>query len=61
MCNEILKYYSVVRPQLREEPEFTRIAFVLRYALREKLSVEDVCEAIIHLIPDQRELWLIKP
>lgn len=60
--NPILKYQRLIRPNLHSEPAFARLAFVLRYACVRPASrmvhVSEVCDALVELIPEQRELWL---
>ena len=62
--NPILRWYAILRPQLWEAPDFEKVAFVLRDACcrkstgGERIEVEDVCDALAELMPEQREFWL---
>lgn len=60
--NPILNWQRMLKPNLPSEPEFTRLAFVLHYACTRPrgcmVHVSEVCDALVELIPEQRELWL---
>lgn len=59
--NPVLRYFSIIRPQLWEAPEWERVAFVLHYAMVQRRKGEDwdvVTDALAELIPENREFWL---
>jgi len=63
--NPILKFFSGVRPQLWDAPDFERVAFVLHHAAYTKLTPyiekptwDQLTDALAEIVPEQREVWL---
>ena len=58
--NEIIRYFKIVRPQLWDEPDFQRVAFLLHHisVQRETIDWDVICDAFIDLLPEQKEFWL---
>src|SRR3990172_8773825 len=60
--NPIVKWFRILRPQLWDAPDFEKVAAVISYACHLPMSkivrVEEVCEALADLLPEQREFWL---
>ena len=60
--NQILRWFSTLRPQLFDAPEFERFGHLMRYVSQRPMdkfiSTVEIFEALVTLIPEQREFWL---
>jgi hypothetical protein len=58
--NSIIRYFKTVRPELWNESEAQRAAFVLHHSLVHSTTpdLNEVTDALAELIPEQREFWL---
>lgn len=60
MNNPIVRYFTIVRPHIVDDPEPLRVGLILRHALThsEKPTLAKVLEALVYYVPEQREYWL---
>jgi len=58
--NPVLRYFTIVRPQLWKAPDFEKVAFVLNHVTRKGVheNWNDITDALAELVPEQREFWL---
>lgn len=59
--NKVLRYFSIVRPQIWDAPEHEKVAFLLSHGLSNGGGVSqwiDLTDALAELIPENREFWL---
>lgn len=58
--NPVLRYFTIVRPQLWDAPDFERVAYVLSHVTRKGNHEDwtDITDALAELVPEQREFWL---
>ena len=57
--NPILKYFSWVRPQIWDAPDYEKAAFLIAHGMSKgSVAWSDMTDALAELIPEQREFWL---